>query len=114
MLRVGTVPFWLLHPSEGARKIRIHLGTVGNRLSSVAHPLFSRSSFQSKAMLAEIFQSPDWHKAATLTERLASLRGMGGSGAAGLNGDRAQSRWQLWRSQPPFTEAMILERRLAA
>lgn len=65
-------------------------------------------------MTTDLLRSPDWHTAATLTERLAGLRHVGASSPASWNGDLARSRLQLWRALPSFAEAAVFERRLAA
>ena len=58
-----------------------------------------------------IYQDPAWHRATTLTERIAAR-------SAGARSDRhdgreAQRRLSRWRSQPPFTNPSVLTQRLA-
>jgi len=59
----------------------------------------------------EVFQNPDWYRAATLRERASSLPGICGSP---VEKTLAQRRMKRWQEQPPFPSGSYFERRLAA
>jgi type 2 lantibiotic biosynthesis protein LanM len=60
---------------------------------------------------AEVFQNPDWYRAATLRERALSLPGICGSP---IETALASRRIKRWREQPPFPSGSYFEQRLAA
>jgi type 2 lantibiotic biosynthesis protein LanM len=60
------------------------------------------------------FQTPCWYQAATLTERLASLREAQAETAnVTLNAELAHRRLERWRSQLPFQDGSAFAQRLA-
>lgn len=59
-----------------------------------------------------LFESPDWYKALTLSERAAALRRSPGSSAA-IDEALAERRLARWRAQEPFPEDGFFARRLA-
>jgi type 2 lantibiotic biosynthesis protein LanM len=61
-----------------------------------------------------IFQDPNWYRATTLTERVASLQGIQcATPNVEVNADLAKRWIQRWRSQPPFTADSYFAQRLA-
>ncbi|MCI0398875.1 MAG: type 2 lantipeptide synthetase LanM, partial [Chloroflexi bacterium] len=56
---------------------------------------------------------PDWYRAMTLQERVASWASGGPQPAAGFDADLADYRWQRWLAQEPFGQDDYFGRRLA-
>ncbi|HEX7331906.1 MAG TPA: type 2 lanthipeptide synthetase LanM family protein [Pyrinomonadaceae bacterium] len=60
-----------------------------------------------------IEQSSAWHQAATLKERLASLRAESSTTPQiEIDWERGERRLQRWRTQPPFEKGTLFEQRL--
>ena len=62
---------------------------------------------------SEVAQQKDWHKAATLSERIAALRDHGRNPGVPKDGARAHWKFEKWRAQPPFDTKDYFVRRLA-
>ena len=60
--------------------------------------------------MERFFDSPEWWRATTLAERLATLRRRGP--ASGIDRARAERELAHWRAQPPFEIEGLFERRL--
>jgi type 2 lantibiotic biosynthesis protein LanM len=68
----------------------------------------------SRAVHDAILQSPLWHRATTLAERVASLQSQPSEpGSDGVDHDRASRRLERWRSEPPFDDDTCFAQRLA-
>jgi type 2 lantibiotic biosynthesis protein LanM len=61
----------------------------------------------------QLFASPDWYKALTLSERAAHRRAAGSRPAPPGDPERAARRFERWRTQEPFAADGFLGRRLA-
>ncbi|MBO3462201.1 type 2 lanthipeptide synthetase LanM family protein [Aetokthonos hydrillicola Thurmond2011] len=60
------------------------------------------------------FQNPDWYRALTLTERIASLKSSHNKSLKiGFNSDIALRHANRWKSQPPFDKDSYFTQRLA-
>src|SRR5262249_23744971 len=59
----------------------------------------------------QMFQSPDWYRAATLRERTSTLPAVCGPP---IEGALAARRMKRWGEQPPFPSGSYFEQRLAA
>jgi type 2 lantibiotic biosynthesis protein LanM len=65
-------------------------------------------------MNATILQTPDWYRAVTLTERIASLHtSQRGTSNTKVNSELAERRQRRWRSQAPFSTDTHFAQRLA-
>src|SRR5581483_10981236 len=63
----------------------------------------------------DLLHDPSWSRAATLAERIASLRAMNSPLPNGaVDKEMAASELEGWRSQPPFAEGSYFAQRLAA
>src|SRR5437867_3969232 len=65
-------------------------------------------------MVQRVLRSPNWYRAITLRERIATLRESAhDSGNARVDADLAKRRLDLWRSQQPFMDDGRFNQRLA-
>ena len=64
-------------------------------------------------MKTDIFQSPDWFQATTLTERIAAWRASGSPAANGeMNRELAERRCKRWQADAPFNKGSFFAQRL--
>jgi type 2 lantibiotic biosynthesis protein LanM len=65
--------------------------------------------------MESIFEDVNWYRAATLSERIATLHSLGHPiHLEKTEADVGAQRMLRWRSQPPFTNASVFDKRLAA
>src|SRR5688500_1699936 len=65
-------------------------------------------------MVQRVPRSPNWYRAITLRERIATLRASEHcSGNTGVDGERAKRRLDHWRAQKPFMDDERFNQRLA-